>query len=308
MLRPGEVKVNQDALRADVEFLSDSLCAGRAAGTAGGVEAASYISRRLSGLGYSVSVQPFAIDSSRVGHNILAYSAAGGVPPEGRATRGTEAGGPLRRSGGVSPKGELPKGGTPPPLTIVMASYDGLGTLGGKLYPGADSNASGVAALLALAEKLKDRKDVLLVFTDARNAGGGGARALKTLLNGCRIVLVVNIDIIGASIAPVDEYWPDYLIALGAERFKNTFERCNRGIQLHLYYSYYRSRVFTDLFYRRNGDHAAFVAAGVPVILFTSGITGNTNKPSDTFDTLDYDIFARRVEFISRFISYHGRR
>ena len=290
LLRPGEVKVSQDALRADVEFLSDSLCAGRAAGSAGGVEAASYISRRLSGLGYSVSVQPFAIDSSRVGHNILAHSAAGGPPP--LSNRGCY----------------VPQGASLTPLTIVMASYDGLGMLGGRLYPGADSNASGVAALLALAERLKDRKDVLLVFTDARNAGGGGARALKTLLYGLRIALVVNIDIIGASLAPVDEYWPDYLIALGADRYKNTFERCNRGLQLHLYYSYYRSRAFTDLFYRRNGDHAAFVAAGVPVILFTSGITGNTNKPSDTFETLDYDVFARRVEFISRFISYHGRR
>ena len=40
--------------------------------------------------------------------------AAGGTPPEGRATRGTEAGGPPRSGGGVSPKGELPKGELPP--------------------------------------------------------------------------------------------------------------------------------------------------------------------------------------------------
>ncbi|MCR5759739.1 MAG: excinuclease ABC subunit UvrA [Bacteroidales bacterium] len=34
----------------------------------------------------------------------------GGTPPEGRNTRGSIAGGPSRRDGGVSPKGELPKG------------------------------------------------------------------------------------------------------------------------------------------------------------------------------------------------------
>ena len=33
-----------------------------------------------------------------------------GAPPEGRNTRGSIAGGPSRRDGGVSPKGELPKG------------------------------------------------------------------------------------------------------------------------------------------------------------------------------------------------------
>ena len=32
-----------------------------------------------------------------------------------------------------------------------MAHYDNLGTLNGRFYPGADANASGVAALLELA-------------------------------------------------------------------------------------------------------------------------------------------------------------
>ncbi len=272
LLRPGEVKVSGDALRADVEFLADSLCAGRAAGSPGSVEAAAYIVRRLSGLGYEVSSQGFVIDSLRTGHNILT----------------------------------VPKGNKP--LILLMACYDGLGTLGGRVFPGADSNASGVAALLALADRLKGRNDVMLAFTDARNAGRGGSQALRKLLAGRRISLVVNIDIIGSALAPVHEYWPDYLIALGADRYRKTFERCNSGLQLHLYYDYYRSRNFTELFYRRSGDQAVFVADGIPAIMFTSGITPNTNKSSDTPETLDYDIFARRVEFIARFIENHGRK
>ncbi|MBR0175231.1 MAG: DNA polymerase I [Bacteroidales bacterium] len=47
--------------------------------------------------------------------------AAGGIPPEGRATRGTEAGGPSAiADGGVSPKGELPKGGYHPAADIAF--------------------------------------------------------------------------------------------------------------------------------------------------------------------------------------------
>ena len=40
----------------------------------------------------------------------LYYPAVGGIPPEGRNTRGSIAGGPARWDGGVSPKGELPTG------------------------------------------------------------------------------------------------------------------------------------------------------------------------------------------------------
>ena len=295
----------EDALRADVEFLCSPLCEGRAAGTRGGVEAAAYIARRLSGMGYEVAAQSFAIDSSRVGHNILAYAAAG-VAPSGVRPSGS----PHHPFGTVPPLSNrgcyVPQGQPQQPLTVVMACYDGIGSHDGQVYPGADSNASGVAALLALAERLRGKENLVFVFTDARNVGGRGAKALLKLLKGRRISLLVNLDIVGSSLAPVDEYWRDYLIALGAERWKQSFERCNAGIGLHLYYDYYRSRNFTSLFYRKMGDQAAFVADGVPAILFTSGITANTNKASDTPETLDYGVFARRVEFISRFLN--GRK
>lgn len=261
----------QEALRADVEFLSDSLCAGRATGTRGCVEAAAYIIRRLSAMGCEPSVQSFRIDSARVGHNIL-------VIPE-----------------------------TSRPVIVLTAYYDGLGVLDGRLYPGADSNASGVAALLSVAARLRDRADVLIAFLDAHNANLAGADALRRALKGRRIQLLVNFDILGSTLAPVDKFWPDFLIALGADRHRALLEECNAGLQLHYYHTYYRSRTFTEVFYRRVGDQRAFLADGVPTIVFTSGITDFTNKPGDTPETLDYPVFAKRVEFISRFISRYGR-
>jgi hypothetical protein len=281
-----EAQVSEDVLRTDVEFLSDTLCAGRAAGTRGNVEAAGYILRRLSALGYEACVQSFEIDSDRVGHNILA-----GAP----AVNGV-----LNVPNYKSPSKAKP-------LIMLLAYYDGLGILNGRMYPGADSNASGVAALLSIAERVKGREDVLMVFLDGHNANLSGAAALRKALKERRISLVANIDIIGSTLAPVDKYWPDFLIALGAERHRLLLEECNKGLMLHYYHTYYRSRTFTDLFYRRAGDHKDFLADGHHSILFTSGITDNTNKPSDTFDTLDYEVFAKRVEFISRFIENYGR-
>ena len=54
----------------------------------------------------STSTNPVAVgDKVR-----FKLEAAGGTPSEGRNTRGSIAGGPSRREGGVSPKGELPEG------------------------------------------------------------------------------------------------------------------------------------------------------------------------------------------------------
>ena len=167
----------------------------------------------------------------------------------------------------------------------------------------ADSNASG-GPLASIAERVKE-EDVLMVFWMGIMPISAGA-ALRKALKGRRIALG-NIDIIGSTLAPVDKYWPDFLIALGAERHRLLLEECNKGLQLHYYHTYSRSRTFSDLFYRRAGDHKDFLADGHHSILFTSGITDNTNKPSDTFDTLDYEVFAKRVEFISRFIENYGR-
>ena len=284
------LRVLRDALLGDVEFLSDSLCAGRRTGTPGGVEAAAYIMRRFRESGLSCCIQAFETATGTIGHNIVACSgnAFSGIAHSGQQNIREEAA--LRGNAAKTL------------YTVVMAYYDGLGRTGDRFYPGADSNASGVAALLALAERLSGRSDVLLVALDGHNANSSGAAALCESLKGQRIRMVVNLDIIGATSSPVDRYWPEYLIALGGEAYARSFERCNSGLGLHLYYDYYRSRSFTDLFYRRTGDHKPFLDRKIPCVVFTSGITLDTNRSTDTFDSLDYAVMAKRVELIARWI------
>ena len=61
-------------------------------------------------------------------------------------------------------------------FVIVAAHFDHLGVRGGKLYPGADDNASGVAMLLEVAEyfalrKEKPRRTIAFVAFDQEEAG-----------------------------------------------------------------------------------------------------------------------------------------
>ena len=264
---PGGESALQVSLKMDVEFLSDSLCAGRKTGTAGASAATFYLIHRLHTMGYDVTVSSFETPAGATGRNIIAGMNSGTWP-----------------------------------AILVMAYYDGLGTMGGKFYPGADSNASGAAALLALAERLKGRSDVILAFVDGHNANLSGAEALKETLGKKRLKMVVNLDILGSSLAPPDKFWKNYLIILGGSAWQQRFDRLNADKALHLYYDYYGSRSFTDLFYRKVSDHKVFLERGIPVLMFTSGITLNTNRAADVFETLDYEIFASRVSLISKWL------
>ena len=282
LVRPAGLRAQQFALasqaagrtaelRAEVEFLCDSLCAGRAFGTAGAQGATLYLLRQLRNAGLRTTVQSFAA-GGRVGHNVVA------VTP-----------GWFRR------------------YIVVGAYFDGLGVLEGRLFPGADANASGVAALLALARELPEvcRGDVGLVFVgfDGHAADLSGASAfLAQYRSVYPPVLMVNLDLLGSSLAPVSPSRPDYLIALGGGPYRRALESAARGPRIDLTYDYYGSEAFTEIFYRRVSDQRCFLEAGIPAVMFTSGITQHTNQVTDTPATLDYDLLRRRIDLIATWL------
>lgn len=275
LLRPGALSAQtfdrETELRAEVGFLCDSLCAGRAFGSAGAQASTLYLLRQLRDAGLRTTVQSFSV-GSRIGHNVVA------VTP-----------GWYRR------------------YIVVGAYFDAIGTLEGRIYPGADANASGVAALLALARELPacchGEVGIVFVAFDGHNADLSGARAF---LNGYRRqyppALMVNLDLLGSSLAPVRAAQPDYLIALGGEPYRPALEAANRGPRLDLSYDYYGSEAFTDVFYRRISDQRWFLEAGIPAVMFTSGITQHTNQVTDTPATLDYELLRRRIDLISAWL------
>ena len=282
LVRPGMLRAQQFVLseaapdrtaelRAEVEFLCDSLCAGRGFGTAGAQGATLYLLRQLRDAGLRTTVQSFAA-GGRVGHNVVA------VTP-----------GWFRR------------------YIVVGAYFDGLGTLDGRIYPGADANASGVAALLALARELpavcRGLVGVVFVAFDGHAADLAGAQAfLAQYRSVYPPVLMVNLDLLGSSLAPVSPSRPDYLIALGGGPYRWALESAARGPRLDLTYDYYGSEAFTEIFYRRVSDQRCFLEAGIPAVMFTSGITEHTNQVTDTPATLDYDLLSRRIDLISAWL------
>ena len=264
---------DNDHLRDEIAFLTDSLCGGRATGSPGCQNAAFFLLRSFKFTGLNTFVQSFDCYGN-VGHNVI------GITP-----------GWYRR------------------YIVVGAYYDGLGTLGGEIYPGADSNASAVAALLELTRSLPSlcKREVGIIFVafDAHNAGLQGSKAFLDRYYGkCRMDLMVNLDILASVDVPLHKNRPAYLIALGGASHIFSMDNANRGLGLDLGFDYYGSSNFTELFYRKVSDQRWFLEKGIPSVMFTSGITMRTNKTSDTADSLDIDMLSRRISFIARWISY----
>lgn len=290
----GESVLHESAVRASVDWLTDPAGGGRATGTPGGLRTA----RWLAGQFQAVGLQPLGADYLQ----------------ELRTETGQK---------GWNVIGRVPGKGTPQQFVLVMAHFDNLGVLNGTLYPGADSNASGVAALLELGRMFVRMSEVgktysqglLLVALDGKEQSLGGARAfLKSVEEGAfihpftgvpltlaDISQVVNLDQLGSTLAPITKGQPNYLLMLsepGAPRQRAMAVNQARNLELELAYDYYGSKDFTKLFYRRISDHCPFLEKGIPSVLFTSGITLNNNKPYDDAASLDYPVLTRRIRFI----------
>ena len=294
--------ITQEKLEREVSFLTDSICQGRATGTRGNLEAAMWIRRKFEEAGLvsmtDTWTQGFSVRQGVVGRNVI------GMLPGSKSI-------PCDR------------------YIIVGAHYDHLGTLGGKMYPGADSNASGVTAMTSLAEMFGAmrkmgkiyKSNIIFVAFDAKEFDLKGSEALWDMIRYGRlrnpitgetiskdkITLMVNIDQIGSSLAPVTKERKDYMIMLGTSSLKrdkrDLLQRCNieSGIGMEIGLDYYGSENFTKIFYRLS-DQKVFVANKLPAVLFTSGITMNNNKTWDRTDNLDMDVYLKRIRLMYHWI------
>lgn len=290
--------ITREGLHREISFLTDSICNGRGTGTAGASEAAFWIARKFQKAGLLPATEGFASHFSTPtgasGHNILGVIPGALTQPRDR-------------------------------YIIVGAHYDHLGVLNGRIFPGADANASGTVALTALADIFGEMKqqgkvydsNILFVAFDAKEMGMSGSAALWKLIEYSilkdpitgkaitkdKITAMVNIDQIGSTLSPVNKDREDYLLMIGTHSLpaskRMNLEACNmlHNINLDLCLSYYGSKTFTDVFYKLS-DQKVFVENRIPAVFFTSGITMNTNKTRDVVENLNISVLEKRIRLI----------
>ena len=246
---------------------------GRRAGTPGSARARAWIIGELTaigaqpmGAGYTmpVTLRPRA-GSDTVGANIVAR-----IP-------GTTAGGPV---------------------LVLSAHYDHLGVRNGEVFNGADDDASGCVALLAIAERLRREPPVhgvILAFFDAEESGMVGSKAFVNAppVPLDRIALNINLDMIARQDGQA-------LWVAGTSHtpaLKPIAEAVAKTSAVIIRFGHDTKDLKPGDDWTGSSDHAAFHAKGIPFLYLGVEDHPDYHKAGDDADKVDPAFYRGTVDF-----------
>lgn len=185
---------------------------------------------------------------------------------------------------------------------VITAHYDHLGVRNGEIFNGADDNASGTAALFAIASYFrKHQPDHSLIFValDAEEKGLVGARhfVANPPVPKESIVLNVNMDMIGRN----DR---GELYAAGAFSYphlKPILEKVQAKAAVKLLLGHDDPKLGMGD-WTNQSDHAAFHAAKIPFIYFGVEDHKDYHKSTDDFAGIQPGFYVKAVETIMQAI------
>lgn len=265
--------LNPASLIADVEALTTPAMAGRGTGSPGGKLARAHVAKRFADIGLAPIGKDFVHPFSFTLRNGKRYDDAANVIGTLRGTT------------------------DPDRWLIVSAHYDHLGEVDGKVYPGADDNASGVAAMLAIAAHFKanpPKHSVLFVSFDAEEIAIRGARAFvdKPPVPLEKITAILNLDMVSASAS-------NEIYMAGTHHrpwLKPYVEEAAGRSKVKILYGHDQPPTMSKLQdWTISSDHGPFHLKGIPFVYFGVEDHPNYHQPTDTFANFNREFFLRVV-------------
>ena len=276
------------SLKKDVYFLAADDLGGRAIGTTGEQKAAEYLAQEFEKLGLT----PMGTDGF-----FQEFTVSKPSNPHEEAVIGTDGAGVTGRNvvAFLDKKAEK--------TIVIGAHFDHLG-MGGQgslhrgdsaIHNGADDNASGTAALLALAKIFKYetlKSNILFIaFSGEENGLWGSNYFVKNPTIDLKTVnYMINMDMVGRlnpekSLAVhgvgTSPSFPPVLDPINADSLKLVPSESGVG----------------------PSDHTSFYLQDLPVLHFFTGQHADYHKPSDDADKINYEGLVQVVRYISRLIA-----
>ncbi|MCS7192099.1 MAG: M20/M25/M40 family metallo-hydrolase [Armatimonadetes bacterium] len=186
-------------------------------------------------------------------------------------------------------------------FVVVGAHYDHVGftiTRDGQkqIFNGADDNASGTSGLLELAQyfaskRKQIKRSILFIAFGAEERGLIGSRYFldNPIIPTENIVAMVNMDMIG-------RLRDNTLFILGINSspdWKGIVDELNAQFNFTLRES---SGIFGA------SDHFAFYNKGIPVLFFFTGLHENYHRPSDDWETINYEGMEKILKMVAEVV------
>jgi Zn-dependent M28 family amino/carboxypeptidase len=197
----------------------------------------------------------------------------------------------------------------PDQYLVLSAHYDHLGTRDGEIYNGADDNASGTAALLALARHYRQnapRHSLIFAFFDAEEMGLKGADHFveDPPVHREKILMNINLDMVSRNDENTINICGVYDFPELARPLKKVIRKSSvRITQKHEGPDYQGSDNWT-----MSSDHGKFLQQGIPYLYF--GVEDHTqyHQPEDDFALVDQDFYYRVTELIRTTVDRFDRK
>ena len=267
--------IDAPQLLRDLQTLSADDMEGRRVGTPGGAKARAYVVQRFKDSG----IQPFGDGFERP------FVISGGGRTGGMDLNG------------VNVVGRIEGTRVRDRYIVISAHYDHIGVRNGEVANGADDNASGTAALFALAKYFtahRPANSLIFAAFDAEESGLRGARAFVAAppVDIATIAIDLNMDMIGR-----DPNNLLYVVGTYTQPFLKPFighVQAKAPVILVMGHDDPTQKGIEN--WTSQSDHKAFCDAKVPCLYFGVEDFGQHHRVTDDFETMTHHFYVRAAE------------
>ncbi|WEK36647.1 MAG: M28 family peptidase [Candidatus Pseudobacter hemicellulosilyticus] len=267
------IRLDSITLISDLAFLSAPALEGRDAGSTGNSTARTYIAQRFDSLQLekpgNIRFQSFEWNADKKVVNVLGMIKGSSFPDQ---------------------------------YYVVSAHYDHVGMHGGKIYPGADDNASGTAALLAMAAWFKQhppQHTLLFASFDGEEKGLVGSRNFvkDPPIPMEQVRLNINMDMVSRNDS-------NQIYACGSHHypFLKPFIDSLRKLSTVNLLAGHDGGQGGQQDWTGQSDHFPFHQQHIPFLYFGVEDHPDYHQPTDTFDKIDPGFYYRVCNMIAEAI------
>ena len=267
--------IDAPRLIRDLQILSADDMQGRQVGTPGGEKARAFVIERFKASGLA----PFGASFE----SPFAFTAGRGAEQAERK--------------GVNVIGRIEGTRFRDRYIVITAHYDHIGVRNGEVANGADDNASGTAALFALAKYFtanRPANSLIFAALDGEESGLRGARAFVAAppVDLASLAINLNMDMIGRD--PNDLL---YVVGTYAQPFlKPHIARIQARAPVILAMGHDDPTQKGIENWTSQSDHKAFCDAKVPCLYFGVEDFAHHHRVTDDFETMTHQFYVRAVE------------